>query len=417
MDFIQTYIFSLLKVVVPFLVIFQLLPLLIWAERKGSAFIQDRVGPNRASIQGVRVGGIIHSIADVLKLLFKEDIIPSHVNKPFYLLAPFIALFIACVTFVVIPYADSTGSAYMFQVADLNIGILYILSIASLGVYGVMLAGWSSNNKFALLVGLRSGAQMVSYELPVGLSLLAVLMLTGSFSLQDIVLQQTSSVLGWNVFVLPIPFLIFLVSTFAETNRAPFDLPEGESELVAGYHTEYSSMKFAMFFMAEYAHMIIASAMIATIFFGGWQVPFASTEFLRANADKVLVFGGIGFALFSLLVGLFLISKYKKNHYGDKRDYEVLVFGVPAILTAFAVFIGLLLFSPFVLTENARVLVAAGVQIITFITKILAMCWVFIWVRWTLPRFRYDQLMTLGWKYMLPVSMVWLMVQAIWMVV
>lgn len=405
-----------IKVLLPFAVMFQIIPLLIWLERKGSAFIQDRHGPNRAAIQGVRVGGLVHSLADVVKLLFKEEITPDHVNKPFYVLAPFLALFVACVTFLVIPYADGSGFLTSFQAADLNVGILYLLAMSSLGVYGVMLAGWSSNNKFALLGGLRSGAQMVSYELSLGVSLLAVLLISGSLSLQDIVLQQSASIFSWNFFLLPIPCLIFIVSTFAETNRAPFDLPEGESELVAGYHVEYSSMKFAMFFMAEYAHMIIASAMIVTLFFGGWQVPFVSTETLRSNAETISTLAIMIFSIASFVIGLLLVSKYQKGKYGDKRDYEVLILGVPAILTGILVGIALLLFAPIHLDKYGAFVVAAGVQILTFIGKLLFMCWVFMWVRWTLPRFRYDQLMTLGWKYLLPASMIWLAGQSVWMV-
>jgi NADH-quinone oxidoreductase subunit H len=405
----------ILKVLVPFLLIFQLLPLLIWLERKGSAYIQDRPGPNRAQIGGVRLGGLVHSIADVLKLLFKEDIIPDHVNRIFYLAAPVIALFVASVTFVVIPFAASipinTGF-FTFQTADINAGILYTLAMTSLGVYGIMLAGWSSNNKFALLGGLRSSAQMISYELSMGIAVLTVVMVTGSLSLNDIAADQSANVLHWNAVRLFPACLVFVVAAFAETNRAPFDLPEGESELVAGYHIEYSSMKFAMFFMAEYVNMIIASAMIVTLFFGGWQIPFASTDLLRANADHILYDSLIGFGALSILLGLLLVSKFKKGYYGDKRDFEVLVLGVPAIGVGLLLLAGVLIHGPFLFTEEVRNIWAALFQIGVFIGKILLFCWVFIWVRWTLPRFRYDQLMTLGWKYMLPTSLVTVFVAA-----
>jgi len=396
----------LLKLLVPFVVILQLLPLLIWLERKGSAYIQDRTGPNRAQIMGVRLGGLVHSLADVVKLMFKEDIIPTAVNKPFYIAAPMVALFVASVTFLVVPFADN------MMAADLNVGILYVLAMSSLGVYGVMLAGWSSNNKYALLGGIRSSAQMISYELSMGLAILSIVLMSGSLHLGQIVTDQTATVWHWNFLLQPLACLIFVVASFAETNRSPFDLPEGESELVAGFHVEYSSMKFAMFFMAEYIHMIMASAMIVTLFFGGWQVPFASTQILRDNANGMLHTLSLGFAGFSLVAGLFLVSRFRR-YFKDKRDFEVLVLGVPALLIGvgllgFVVLQGL----PHLNEAMAQILVII-LQSITFVTKILIMCWVFIWVRWTLPRFRYDQLMNLGWKCMLPLAMLNLFITAV----
>lgn len=409
-----------LKVLVPFAVIVSLIPFLIWVERKGSAYIQDRPGPNRAGIQGMRIGGLLHSLADAIKLLTKEEITPSHVYKPFFLLAPMVAVFVALVTFLVIPFAAPLTlgeTAFTFQAANLNVGILYILAISSLGVYGVMLAGWSSNNKYALLGGVRSSAQMISYELSLGLSILAVLMMAGTFELNAIVEKQGHLVWTWNFVLQPLACLIFVVSVFAETNRAPFDLPEGESELVAGYHVEYSAMKFALFFMAEYAHMIIASALIATLFLGGWQVPFVSTEMLRQNADSLLLYSIIGIAIFLLLLGLFLISRFRKGTYGDKRDYEVLVFGAPAVIASVAIGIFLVVMGPIHLNETASQWFAAIVQIGNFLFKVLFLCWVFVWVRWTLPRFRYDHLMNLGWKVLLPLSLVNVLVTAVVMLV
>lgn len=405
----------LLKLVIPFLVIFQLLPLLIWLERKGSAYIQDRTGPNRAQIAGVRLGGLVHSLADVIKLLFKEDIIPSHVNKPFYIAAPIVALFVASITFLVIPFADTVQLGTLtFEMipVNLNVGILYILAMSSLGVYGVMLAGWSSNNKYALLGGVRSSAQMISYELSMGLAILSVIMMSGSLELGQIVLDQSSAVWKWNFIVQPLACLIFVVASFAETNRAPFDLPEGESELVAGFHVEYSSIKFAMFFMAEYVHMIIASALIVTMFFGGWQVPFASTSFLRDNAHQVLKSVLLGTGVFSVVAGLFLLTKFKRV-FKDKRDFEVIILGLPAVLVGCAL-VGMVVFKsvPDLSLLGQQILVA-GLQVMTFLFKILCVCWFFIWVRWTLPRFRYDQLMNLGWKCMLPLSVLNLVITAV----
>lgn len=393
----------LLKLLIPFLVIFQIIPLLVWVERKGSAYIQDRPGPNRARIKGVRLGGLIHSLADVVKMMFKEDITPSSVNKPFYFAAPAVALFVACVTFVVIPFAAPIGD-FHFQAARIDAGILYVLAMTSLGVYGIMLAGWASNNKYALLGGLRSSAQMISYELSMGLAVMAVVMITGSLGIDRMIDSQSANVLQWNFVRQPLAAILFIIAAFAETNRAPFDLPESESELVAGYHVEYSSLKFAMFFMAEYANMIVASAMIVALFFGGWQVPFLSTEDLRLHAQPLLLGTLWVFSVISLIIGGVLVSRFRSKKYGDARDYEVLVFGVPGIFASIAAAVLALTLRHEVLSSQVQEIIAAVIQILTFLFKILFMCWIFVWVRWTLPRFRYDQLMRIGWKGMLPLA-------------
>ena len=398
----------ILKILIPFLLIFFFLPLLIWVERKGSAYIQDRRGPNRASLFGIRLGGLLHTIADVIKLITKEDIIPAHVNKPFFILAPFLALFVPCITYAVIPFAhpiEINGAVFTFQTADINVGILYILAMSSLGVFGVMLAGWSSNNKYSLLGGLRSSAQMFSYEIAMGLALLSVLMLGGSLELSALIDDQTAVIWKWNFIRQPLACLLFLTALFAEANRLPFDLPEGESELVAGYHVEYSSMKFAMFFMAEYAHMIIGSALIVTLFFGGWQVPFLSTEFLRTNAESGLFIVLLGHGVLFMIIGFFLLGKFKIGKYGDKRDYEVIVIGLPMTVIGLALGLYTLLHGSFQLGSTGQQVFTALVQFGLFMGKILFFCWVFIWIRWTLPRFRYDQLMRLGWKIMIPLGL------------
>ncbi|MFO1518130.1 MAG: complex I subunit 1 family protein [bacterium] len=407
-------ILTLAKIIVPFFIILNIIPVLIWLERKGSAYIQDRRGPNRASLFGmIRIGGMIHSLTDVVKLLFKEDIMPARVNRFFYLLAPFTAMSVACVTFAVLPFGAPVpwdGKLISLQAADLNAGILYILSIASLGVFGVMLAGWSSNNKYSLLGGLRSSAQMISYEIVMSLAVISILMMSGSLEISKIVENQGSEIWKWNFVRQPLACLLFTVAIFAETNRLPFDLPEGESELVAGYHLEYSSMKFALFFMAEYTNMIIASAVLASLFFGGWQVPFLSTDFLRYHASETLRILLVIGAVIHFLGGLALLSVGKKNvenkKWGDRRDYEPIVLGNISLLIALGIAGVLVYFWPFLLEDKASVIVAAAVQAATFLAKILFFCWVFIWVRWTLPRFRYDQLMNLGWKKMLPLSLV-----------
>jgi len=411
----------LAKIIVPFFIILNIIPLLIWLERKGSAYIQDRRGPNRAALFGIiRLGGLVHSLTDVIKLLMKEDIVPTRVNRFFYFLAPFTTMSVACVTFAVLPFAAPVpwnGNFITLQAADLNAGLLYIFAIASLGIYGVMLAGWSSDNKYSLLGGLRSSAQMISYEIVLSLSVISVLMMAGSLEISQIVADQSAAVWKWNFVRQPLACLMFMIAMFAETNRLPFDLPEGESELVAGYHVEYSSMKFALFFMAEYTNMIIASAVMASLFFGGWQVPFLSTEFLRTHATealKIVLAGGAGFHLLAS-VGFFLRGKanIKNKKWGDRRDWEPVILGVGALGIGLVLGAALIYVWPLVLAEKAAVIVTAALQAATFLVKILFFCWVFIWVRWTLPRFRYDQLMNLGWKKMLPLSLVNIMVTGV----
>ena len=302
---------------------------MIWAERRVSGWMQDRLGPNRVGFQG-----ILQPIADGIKFLFKEDLIPDHVDKPLYVLAPAMVLIPALVTIAVVPFGSAItvlGHEIPLQIADVNIGILYILAITSLGVYGVVLGAWASNNKYSLLGGLRSSAQMISYELTLGLAIIGVLMLTSSLHLRAIAEAQGAYPWHWNFLIHFPAFLAFITAMFAETNRLPFDLAEAEQELVAGYHTEYSSMKFAMFFMAEYMHMIVGSAVTVTLFLGGWH--FFGLE----NIGGPVWSGIISFGIFFVKTAIFLF--------------------------------------------------------------------VFIWVRWTLPRFRYDQLMNFGWKFLLPVTL------------
>jgi len=302
---------------------------MIYAERRVSAFMQDRVGPNRVGPKGV-----LQPIADGIKFLMKEDLVPERADKPIFILAPAILLIPALMTFAVIPFGSSInlfGREIALQVADVNVGILYVLALTSISVYGIVLAGWSSNNKYSLLGGLRSSAQLISYELAMGLAVVSIILLAGSLRLNDIITDQQGSFFSWNIFRQPLAFLIFLIAVYAETNRLPFDLSEAEQELVGGYHTEYSSMKFAMFFMAEYANMITAAALTVTLFFGGWDVPLLDE-------------GSLG--LFGTLL-----------------------------------------------------------SVLSFILKMSFFLFLFIWVRWTFPRFRYDQLMRLGWKVMLPLAL------------
>lgn len=396
-------------------VILGLLPAMIWAERKGAAYIQDRRGPNRASIGGVlRLGGLVHPLADVLKLVFKEDVIPSGVNRFFYHLAPFLVMVIALTTFAVIPFGDKLylgDRVINLQIASLNVGVLYILAMTSLSVYGIVLAGWSSNNKYSFLGGIRSTSQMISYELNMGISVLALILAMGTVRLDEMVQNQGELLWGflpaWGAVIQPVGFIIFLVALFAETNRNPFDLPEGESELVSGYHTEYSSLKFALFFMAEYANMIVGAAIVATLFFGGWQVPWMNTEVLRANAGGLLTGGAIAATALS-----FVFSAVAWRHFdrirgrlGDRRELEPAILGVLFLLLGVATLLYVLLQQPWKVDEQTAAHFATGAQVGTFILKTVFFAWLFIWVRWTLPRFRYDQLMRLGWSVMLPLAL------------
>jgi len=333
----EILIIALIKIVLVLLVILTTVANLVYAERKISAAIQNRIGPNR-----VGPWGLLQAPADVLKLFLKEDIVPAKANRAVHTLAPIISIGVALTTFAVIPFGNTItlwGQEIKLMIADVNIGVLYILAMTSLGVYGVTLSGWSSNNKYSLLGGLRSSAQMISYELSMGLSVIGVIMVGGTLQLDKIVEAQAG--LAWNAFLTPIGFITFLVASFAETNRLPFDLPEAEPELVGGYHTEYSGMKFGTFFLAEYANMITSSALIATLFLGGWQFPYLET------------------------------------------------FGLPAFWVSV-------------------------IQILTFVVKVAAMLFFYLWIRWTIPRFRYDQLMNLGWKVMIPMALLNIALTGAW---
>jgi NADH-quinone oxidoreductase subunit H len=331
-------VISLIKIVIVLLVILTTVANLVYMERKISAFIQNRIGPNRTG-----PWGLLQAPADVLKLFIKEDIVPASANHAIHTLAPIISITVAMSTFAVVPFGDTMtifGREVKLMIADVNIGVLYILALTSMGVYGITLSGWSSNNKYSLLGGLRSSAQLISYELSMGLSVVGVIMIAGTLELDRIVELQSG--FAWNAFLTPIGFITFLVASFAETNRLPFDLPEAEPELVGGYHTEYSGMKFGTFFLAEYANMITSSAIIVTLFLGGWQFPFVGR------------------------------------------------LGLPA-------------------------LVVSVLQVLAFVVKVGAVIVFYMWIRWTIPRFRYDQLMNLGWKVMLPLALLNVVITGAWL--
>ena len=321
------------KVIVVFAGVMLLAAYVTLAERRVSAFIQDRLGPNRTGPQG-----LLQPFADFLKLIIKEDYTPETVDKFIFKIAPALILFPSLILFAVIPFGDQItlfGYDIKLQVANVDFGILYILAISSLMVYGVVLGAWSSNNKYALFGGIRSSAQMISYEIPLGLSIIGILMITGSLKLDAVVLSQTDYWFGvipkWNVIRQPLAFFIFLISAFAETNRLPFDLPEAEQELVGGYHTEYSSLRFSSFYLSEYIALITSSALLSTLFFGGWHMPWIETIPMPDWLLQLL-------------------------------------------------------------------------QVGTFCAKTIFFLVFYIWVRWTLPRFKFNQLMDIGWKVLLPLA-------------
>lgn len=313
-----------------------------WAERKVAGYIQDRLGPNRAGW-----GGLLQPLADGLKLFMKEEIIPSASNKFLFILGPGLAMLTAMMTSAVIPWGNKIelfGRTVDLQIADINVGILYIFGVVSMGVYGIMIGGWASNNKFSLLAALRGASQMISYELAMGMAIIALLMISGSLSLKTIVEQQSAG--WWNFFYQPLGFLIFMVCAFAECNRTPFDLPEAESELNFGYHQEYSSMKLGFYLFAEYINMFISSTLMATLYFGGYDIPFVNDAHLLQSLGTNLT---------------------------------------------------------------------AALQMVALFGKIFFFIFFFMWVRWTVPRFRYDQLMNLGWKGMIPLALANMVITAAFM--
>jgi NADH-quinone oxidoreductase subunit H len=332
-------LFAVLKIICVILPLMGMVAYAVLVERKLSAMIQDRIGPNR-----VGPGGIWQPIADAVKSFLKEDFTPGHVRKAYFWLAPAITLIPALLNVAVIPFGSNLGAQRMV-IADLNVGILYTFGIVSLGVYGIVLAGYAANSKYPFLGGIRSSAQLISYEVAMGLSVIPVFMLVGKLNLSGVIEYQTHGLLSWLFFQQPLAFFIFLVAAFAETNRLPFDLPESEQELVGGYNTEYSSMKLAFFFMGEYANLIAASAMMVTLFFGGWTLPWFGLD-QAAQADQWVK--GV------LHIGIFL-------------------------------------------------------------GKIVVLVVVIMWVRWMLPRFRFDQLMDLGWRRFIPLALANILVTALYL--
>jgi len=400
-------IFILLPLILTLLYSLASVPILVWMERRIAALIQDRLGPNRCHIKGFRLGGIIQSVADMMKLVFKEEFLPSHIkNKFYYLVAPSIAFMSAFLTFMVIPYADNITideKTYHLQALPTELGVLWFLAFAGLGVYGIIIGGWASHNKYAILGSLRATAQVIGYEVAMGLSLVSMLITYGTISLNEMVVYQSQSfsiLPAWGVVLQPLATIIFIVTAFAETNRAPFDAAEGESEVVAGYHTEYGAMKFGLFFVAEYIAMAASGALIVTLFFGGYQLPYLSTADLLNHFELVLWII-IAFAVVSSLVFLKWMRKhniFRTSGFNETKIYTTIIIG----LTLFAI----MLMSYYALgLGDAGAVGVMILQFAIFTVKLFFLHFVFIWVRWTLPRFRYDQTQKLGWNILLPLSL------------
>lgn len=361
------FLINTIKIAVFFVAIVSTVPLLVWVERRGSAFMQNRLGPNR-----VGPLGLLQLAADAVKFIFKEEFIPSGAKKALYFMAPGLGLVPAALTFAAVPLSTPVtilGYTFKMQIADINMGLVYVFAVASLGVYGILAAGWSSGNKYSMMGALRASSQMISYEVAMGLSVIGVLMIFQTFSLNQMISEQLGPLSfmwqgkivevpylpNWGIFFQPLAFILFVTAAFAETNRLPFDLPEGEAELVAGFHTEYGGFKFNMFFMGEYGHMITSSALITAMFFGGYALPFISpADVQNFWLGKLQTSGG--------LMGL------------SAAD-------AASILTMLS-------------------------HLVVFLIKTGFWLFFFIWIRWTLPRFRYDQLMDLGWKTLLPWALV-----------
>lgn len=413
---------TLLPIVLMFILSVGLIPVLIWMERRVSALIQNRYGPNRCNVGGIRLGGIVQSFADVIKLIFKEEFYPKHIKNRFiYLLAPSIVFAASFLTFAVIPMADhiTIGNAnYFFQALPSDLGMLWFVALAGISVYGIILAGWSSHNKFGMLGALRASAQMISYEIAMGLSIVSIILTYDSIYFNDMVTYQSQTFFGflpaWGIVVQPLAALIFIVTAFAETNRAPFDVAEGESEIVAGYHTEYSAMKFALFFMGEYVAMNASAALIVTLFLGGYQLPWVGTSDLLANPDMTLM---IAMAIVAGVLITLLRWMQKNNHRNvvvcNQRERETRLFTI--------VFIGMLGMTELILAgfylygiEHLGIsVIVTLLQVTVFIIKLFLVNLFFVVVRWTFPRFRYDQIQHLGWYILLPLGLVNIFITAI----
>ena len=401
------------------------IPVLVWLERRIAGLIQDRLGPNRTNVFGFRFGGVVQSFADVVKLLLKEEYYPSHIKngKWLFMLAPIITFVAALLAFMAIPFADTLvidGEALRFSALPIDFGVFWYLAISAIGVLGVIFGGWLSHNKYSLLGAARAGSMVISYELPLGLSILAFIITYDTIDFNAMVQWQSGTFLGflpsWGIIVQPLAAMILIVSLFAETNRNPFTVAEGESEIVAGFMTEYTAMKFAMYFMGEYVAMNTASAVIITMIFGGYQIPWVSTEMLLEN------FSVFALALMVILpvIVTILIRWMRKNNTvrptvstDAGRDFETKVLTIAMIAMTF--FVEAILIYLAFLTDStlANSIAITLFQIVVFVVKLMMFNIFFIIIRWTVPRFRYDQVQHLGWYYLLPLALLNIFVTAL----
>jgi len=401
------------------------IPILVWLERRVASLIQDRIGPNRTNIAGFRLGGLVQSFADVVKLMLKEEYYPSHIKmgKWLFMFAPVITFVSALLAFMVIPFADTlhiNGEALRIQALPIDFGVFWYLAIGAVGVLGVIFGGWLSHNKYALLGAARAGSMVISYELPLGLSILSFILTYNTIDFNAMVAWQSRTFFGilpsWGILVQPLASIILIVALFAETNRNPFTVAEGESEIVAGYMTEHTAMKFALYFMGEYIAMNTASAVIITVIFGGYQLPFVSTQMLLQNFFNFAISMMI---IMPFTIGIFIRWMRKNNTVRSSvstdggRAFETKIFTIALILMALIVE-GILIYLAF-FSENLmeKTIYVTIFQIAIFVTKLMFFNLFFIIIRWTLPRFRYDQVQYLGWHYLLPLALFNLFMTAI----
>lgn len=401
------------------------IPVLVWLERRVAGLVQDRLGPNRTNVGGFRLGGVVQSFADVVKLLIKEEYYPSHIKmgRWLFMLAPVITFAAALLAFMAIPFADTIvidGEALRMSPLPIDFGIFWYLALGAVGVLGIIFGGWLSHNKYALLGAARAGSMVISYELPLGLSVISFIITYNTIDFNAMVQYQSAIFFGflpaWGILVQPIASIILIVALFAETNRNPFTVAEGESEIVAGYMTEHTAMKFAMYFMGEYVAMNTASAVIITMIFGGYNLPWVSTDMMLENFN---IFA-LGLMVAVPIVIAILIRWMKKNNSvrpsvstDGGRDFETKVLTI--VMITMALFVEAILIYLAFMSENALAqnIAVTLFQIVVFVIKLMMFNIFFIIIRWTVPRFRYDQVQKLGWYYLLPLALLNLFITAI----
>ena len=401
------------------------IPVLVWLERRIASLVQDRLGPNRTNVFGFRLGGVVQSFADVVKLLLKEEYYPSHIKtgRWLFMLAPVITFSMALLAFMAIPFADTLlidGEALRVQALPIDFGVFWYLAIGAIGVLGIIFGGWLSHNKYALLGAARAGSMVISYELPLGLSILSFIITYNTIDFNAMVQWQSGTFFAflpaWGILVQPLASIILIVALFAETNRNPFTVAEGESEIVAGFMTEHTAMKFAMYFMGEYVAMNTASAVIITVIFGGYQIPWVSTEMMLQNFSTFAIA-----LMISVPVIVFLLIKWMRKNNTVRptvstdggRNFETKVLSIALVsMTALieVILLYLMLFADSALANSITVMLF---QIVVFVVKLMLFNIFFILIRWTVPRFRYDQVQHLGWVYLLPLALLNLVITAI----